>query len=123
VKAASRVQVLERSGREIVCIDFSRATPGDITATTAAAIPLIRTRPPGTVLTLTDATDIKISDLANRQIGEFMAGNKPYVRAAAVIGVSGLASAILATLRIVTGRQIATFADRETALRWLVEQT
>jgi hypothetical protein len=74
------------------------------------------------VLTLTDASDIKVSTLVNQRVSEFMTANKPYVRAAAVIGVSGLASAVLATLRIVTGRQIASFGGREAALRWLVEQ-
>lgn len=118
----TRAHVIRYSGKDVVFIDFSKATLEGIEAAIEAAIPLIRTRSPGSVLTLTDAGDITISTLANKRISEFMSANKPYVRASAVIGVSGLASAVLATLRIVTGRQIATFERREAALRWLVEQ-
>jgi len=114
-----RAHLIRQGDSEIVFIDFARAKSAELTQAIADATPLIRTRPEGTVLTLTDATEIGISKLTNAQIVEFVKGNKPYVKAAAVFGVSGLAAAILSTVRLLTGRELAAFTSREAALEWL----
>jgi hypothetical protein len=117
-----RARVINVAGKEVVSINFARGKDADIAKAIAEATPLIRTRPEGTVLTLTDATEIGISRLSNERVIAFVKANKPYVKAAAVYGVSGLATAILATIRVVTGRELAAFAEREEALRWLVSR-
>ncbi len=115
-------RVINEKGCRIVFISFARGTNADVAKVIEEATPLIRTRPEKSVLTLTDATEIGISKMANQQITQFLDGNKPYVKAAAVYGVSGLATAILATIRLITGRDLATFGSREEALEWLVSR-
>ncbi len=115
-----RARVIREMGLDIVFIDFARGKDDQIAKAIAEATPLIRERPEGSVLTLTDATEIGISKLANQEIVEFVKGNKPFVKAAAIFGVSGLAAAILATVRVLSGRELAAFASREKALEWLI---
>ena len=103
-------------------IDFSDARAEELDDTATDAAEIIRARPPRSVLTLTDVTGVAVNKATGRRIEEYLTGNKPYVRAAAVVGVSGIVSAILATMRLVTGRSISSFANHEEALDWLVRQ-
>jgi hypothetical protein len=86
----------------------------------AKSTPLIRGAEKASVLTLTDATNVVVKDVHTNELVEFVKGNKPYVKGAAVVGVSDLAGAILATTRILTGRQLKSFNSRLEALDWLV---
>jgi hypothetical protein len=50
----------------------------------------------------------------------FIKGNKPYVKAGAVIGLNGLQQIIYNGLMKLTGREIKSFASFESAKDWLV---
>lgn len=115
-----RAQIIEHVGKRIVFIDLSHAKVADISAAFGIAKPLIRSQPANSVLTLTNATGITIADAGNAQISMFLKTNKPFVKASAVYGATDLAKAILSTMRIITGRQVAAFDTREAAIRWLV---
>jgi hypothetical protein len=117
----TRVTLIQHAGKEIVFLDLANAKIADITAMIAEAAPVIRSRKPKSVLTLTDATNIAVAHFSNDEMSKFLSDNKPYVKAAAVIGLSSLARAVVSTLRIISGRQIAAFGERAAALRWLVE--
>lgn len=74
---------------------------------------------PRSLLTLTDVSHIVVREQSSRELVEFVRDNKPYVRAAAVVGVGGLTRSILATTNILTGRSIKAFDTRLKALQWL----
>jgi hypothetical protein len=114
-----RVKVIRFNSIDVVHINFSHARPEDLESVIAEAIPFVRSRPLNSVYTLTEATGVAISKLSNRKLQEFMEGNKPYVKAAAIFGLSSLGLAVLATLKLITGRAINAFATKDEALRWL----
>ena len=120
--AVSRVERIEHHGALIVCIDLTKASPAEVREAIGRAAPLIYTGQPGTVLTMTLATDVAITRDTVGDLREFLSANKPYVKAAAIVGASGLATAVLATLRLVTGRELATFSDVEEAKDWLASK-
>ncbi len=74
---------------------------------------------PNSLLTMTDVTRIIVREQSIHDLVAFVRQNKPYVRAAAVVGVSGLTRSILATTNILTGRAIKAFDTRLKALQWL----
>ena len=53
---------------------------------------------------------------------EYTAHNKPYVRAAAVVGLSGLQEIVYNVIIKLTGRNIATFSDIAVAKDFLANQ-
>ena len=119
---AGPVEVLQSGNNEIIYVNFSGAGPEQVEKIVRLASPVIRTRPEASVLTLTEVTAMPVSKLSTRHLEEFMTGNKPYVRAAAVFGLSSVARAILGTLSLFTGRRLNTFSSKKEALSWLASQ-
>ena len=53
---------------------------------------------------------------------DFIKGNKPYVKASAVVGLSGLQQILYNGLMKITGRDIKSFNSLQTAKDWLTEK-
>jgi hypothetical protein len=117
-----RVSFITHGGREILLLDFSGMKAAEAIAMIKHAMGVISSRPVNSLLTLTDVTEIRFNDDLSRKMKEFTAHNKPYVRAAAVVGVTGLKRIIYNAVIAFSRRNITTFDDRETAKRWLAEQ-
>jgi len=118
--AVERVTYVTHQGQRVLVIDISNGRGPEIAQVIRTAAPLIRRAEKNSVLTLTDVTNVIVRDIHASELVEFVKDNKPYVRAAAVVGVGDLAGAMLATTRILTGRQLKSFASRREALDWLV---
>lgn len=117
-----RVSFVNHGGKEILLLDFSHMKAAEAIAMIEHARGVISSRPENSLLTLTDVTDIRFNDDLSRVMKEFTAHNKPYVRAAAVVGVTGLKRIIYNAVIAFSRRNITTFDDREAAKRWLTEQ-
>lgn len=117
---SERVSYVSHQGKRILLIDISEGKGPDIQQVISQAAPLIRGSEKCSVLTLTNVTNVLIKDVHIDALVDFVKGNKPYVKGAAVTGVSDLAGAILATTRLLTGRQLKAFNSRQEALDWLV---
>ena len=52
---------------------------------------------------------------------QFSAHNKPYVKAAAVVGITGLKKIIFGAVMAFSRRNLESFEDMEQAKRWLVD--
>jgi hypothetical protein len=118
--AVERVSFLVHKGRQVLLLDLTRASVEEIATVISTARPLIHGAAPGSVLTLTDITEVAVRDASTSHLVAFMKENRPYVKAAAATGASDLARAILASVRILTGRQLNLFKTRQDALDWLV---
>jgi hypothetical protein len=118
--AFERLQFVIHQGQKVLVLDLTNGKKADIVDVIAKATPIVRSAELGSLLTLTDVTHVAVQDVGKTALIEFVAGNKPYVKAAAVTGVSDLAKAILATTRLLTGRAIMAFDSRKEALDWLV---
>jgi len=117
-----RVQFIHHRGAEILFLDFSRCSIEEASVLIEAAAAVIQSRPLQSLLTLTDVTDIRFDPQLSQRMKEFTAHNRPYVRAAAVLGVTGLKKILFEAVMIFSGRKLHTFATSEEAKSWLAEQ-
>ena len=114
-----RVTFINHNGKEILFVDFSNCKPGDVFLVIDEVKRTIRTRPENSVLTLTDVTNMRFDDRVSDQMKEYTAHNKPYVRAAAVVGVEGVKKVILNAVMLFSKRKFQTFDTIERAKNWL----
>ena len=117
-----RVKYIYYNGRQILFLDFSGCNVEDFPAIIKEAEKLIRDEPPNSVLTLTDVTGAKYNLEVTQALKEFAKGNKPFVKAGAVVGLDALKKIIYNSVMHFSGRNLLAFDDIEKAKDWLVAQ-
>jgi len=117
-----RVKYLYHNGRPILFLDFSGCNVEDFHISIKEAEKLIRAEPPNSILTLTDVTGAKYNLEVTKALKEFAIGNKPFVKAGAVVGLDALKKIIYNSIMHVSGRNLLAFDNIEKAKDWLVEQ-
>ena len=115
-----RVRFIQHKGKEILFLDFSQCKPDEALAVIEQSKAVIRKKPEHSLLTLTDVTDLRFNDTLSHQMKEFTAHNKPYVRAAAVVGITGLKKILFGAVIAFSKRKIHAFDSIEQAKEWLV---
>jgi hypothetical protein len=123
-EAGKRVHVLSHRGVEILQLDFAdvRRTDEALDAI-AEARGAITTRAPNSVRTLTVVHNSLFNVEIARALWRLARADKRYVRAAAVVGVTGMQEVVLNLVSRMSRREFATFGDMEAAKDWLAEQT
>jgi hypothetical protein len=116
----SRAGVINHKGKEIVFLDFSDCPVEEAESVINAAKPIIREKPEKTVLTLTYTDGGKFDSDIISSLKEFTRGNEPYVKAAAVVGITGLQKIVLDAVSFFSRREFATFDDMEEAKDYLI---
>jgi len=117
-----RITFITHGGKDILLLDFSRLKANEVLQLIDPAKAVISGKPEKSILTLTDVTDLTFNSEVSERMKEFTAHNKPYVRASAIVGVTGLKRIIYNAVIAFSQRQIATFGDREAAKSWLAQQ-
>jgi len=104
-------------------MDFSKlANTEEIKSVISESVRHIRVQPKESLLTLTIIEDMHFSNEIKDLFSEFMKGNKPYVKAGAVVGLSGLQQIVYNGLMKITGRDIRSFSNELIAKDWLVRE-
>ncbi len=116
---SERVKFIEHNRKEILLLDFSNSDTDQVLKIIEQAKRVIRTKPEKSVLTLTDVTNARFNDEVGKGLKEFTLLNKPYVRAAAVVGVTGLKRIIFGAVVAFSKRRLEAFDSREQAKSWL----
>lgn len=117
----TRYQTMVHGGKIIFCMDFSDLKGiEEIKGVIDNSIKYIRSQPPGSVLALTNIRDMHFSNEIRDEFNVFVKGNKPYIKASAVVGLSGLQQIVYNGLMKITGRDIKSFNTIEEAKAWLV---
>lgn len=121
--SSDRIRWVEHKGKRILLHDFSHITnPFDVLPAVEASRAIVAVQPKGSLLTLTDVTGSRF----NKEIVDALKGlanhNKPFVKAGAVVGLSGLQRVVYVAITQFTGRRLPTFDTAEQAMDWLVEQ-
>jgi hypothetical protein len=114
-----RVSFIKHREKEILFLDFSNSQPHEVLQTIEDAKQLIKARPERSLLTLTDVTNARFNEQVGDQLKQFTAHNKPYVKAGAVVGVTGLKRIIFSAVVTFSRRNLETFDDLEQAKHWL----
>lgn len=116
-----RVRFITHEGKDILFLNFSNCKADEVVTTIHHAKQIISSRPENSLLTLTDVTDARFNEEVGQSMKEFTAHNKPYVKASAVVGITGLKRIIFSAVVRFSQRNITAFDDIEEAKSWLVK--
>jgi hypothetical protein len=108
------------AGRPFFRLDLSGfRRPGDGMAVLANAKIPPQYQQPKSVLTLADVSDSAFDSAVKERLRDVLDHNKPYVLAAALLGVTGLQRVMYTALMRITGRNSRIFSTETDALAWL----
>jgi hypothetical protein len=115
-----RVRFIEHNGQRVLLADYSGpVSEEEGLAAIAECMRVAALQPPKSLLIVTDVTGAIFNTRVVQALKDVAAHNGPYVRRAAVVGVSGLQKVIYQAVLRVTKREIPAFATREEALDWV----
>ena len=115
-----RVRFIEHNGQQVLLADYSGpATEEEGLAAIARCMRIAALQPPKSLLLVTDVTGAAFNSRLVQALKEQATHNGPYVRRAAVVGVSGLQKVIYQAVLRVAKRDIPAFATRQEALDWV----
>ncbi len=119
-----KLEILQHEGKEIYFMDFSgMKDENEIQALIAEGKRHIRTKAPNSVYSLTNIEEMHFSTEIKDLFTDFIKGNKSYIKASAVLGVSGLRQIVFNGVMKITGREIRLFDNAEVAKKWLVSHS
>lgn len=120
--SATRVIFLDDGPKRILHLNFSNAKVQDVLMAIDHAMPIIASHAPESLLILTDVSDARFDTEVGNRLKEFTSHNKPYVRASAVIGVTGLKKIMFDAINRFSGRNLRAFDNKHEAISWLHTQ-
>jgi hypothetical protein len=118
-----RVQIIQHQGKKILYIDFTSLDSVDLISSVLQEVKTyVHAQPPFSVYSLVNVEGMHFNNKVKEMFTEVVKSNKPYVKASAVIGVSGLLQIMFNGLMKITGREVKSFNSLELAKNWLVSQ-
>jgi hypothetical protein len=120
-RVGGSARFIEHQGRRVLFIDFSgirdRSTAFHAIDEVQA---LVATQPEGSLLTLTAVGGSVFDPEIVQALKALAVHNRPFVKAAAVVGLSGLQRVVYAAVMLCSGRDVPAFRDIAEAKDWLV---
>jgi hypothetical protein len=116
-----RVKFIIHKWRQILLLDGSHCSIDEAIKTIDEAKEVIRSQPKSSLLIVTDVTGAKYDLELIEKLKKFTSGNKPYVKASAIVGLDGLQKVAYNAVTLFSKRTIPVFADIEKAKDWLIE--
>jgi hypothetical protein len=81
---------------------------------------LIAHKPPNSVLMLTNVENSNFDTDVAAALKEYTAHNRKFVKRSAIVGIKGLQIPLLNALNWLTGRNMRSFTDEQSAKDWLI---
>ena len=104
-------------------MDFSNIrTKEEITELIEFSKKQIRTQPPNSLYTLTTIANMHFNNEIRDLFTDFVKGNKPYVKAGSVVGISGMQTIVYNAVMRISGRNLKALGTIEQAKDWLASQ-
>ncbi len=117
------VQFVKHKGKDILIVDVSHTeNTEERVEILERGGEIIRTLAPKSALVLTNVSDVAYDITSVEAMKNYASGNTPYMKASAVVGVTGMKKVILQSVVRITGRNIQSFDEVKKALDWLAEQ-
>ena len=120
------ITTLTHKGKPILYLNFSYGDMLDkrqeVLSLIEEAKSYIAKQTPHSLLTLTNVTGLRFSMELVNTIKEFSIHNQPFVKAASIVGITGIQKIAYDTVIRITKRNIPVFPSVEEAMDWLVEQ-
>ena len=118
-----RVRWIEHKGKRILFEDMSGLqNPTDIYAVSDASTALVCEQPNSSVLMITDVTGARYNPSVINRLKENTKLTNPYMKAYAVLGITGLTRIVLQSVVRFTGQDSRACSSLEEAKEWLVQQ-
>lgn len=115
-----RIRSERHKGKQVVVVDCSGLGAADYPAVMRKGMAFIAALPKGQVLLATLVAGTRFGVGATEDVKTYSAHIRPYVKASAVVGMSGLQKVIFATARPFLHQNLQAFDDLEKAKDWLV---
>ena len=118
-----RVHFIKHNGATILKVDLSNpSSVGESLAAIKQSKAIVGAQPPKSPLILTDVTGTTFNTAAVDEMKNYSAFNTPFVKASAVLGLSGIKKIIYDAVVKVIGRAVPSFDTEAAALDWLARQ-
>lgn len=117
-----RVELIVYQGRQFLFIDATDCQVNEVLEIIAEVKNLMAHQHKQLMLTLTIVTGARYDSGVTEALKELAKNNKPYVKAAAVVGLTQLQKAILNSVSKYSDRHFEAFDDLQKAKDWLVKQ-
>ena len=117
----ARTRFINHQGKQLLFIDFSNVNHEQAVAEAAAAKDIVRTQAKNSLLVLTDIGGAAFEPKVVQLMKDFTDFNRPYVRASAVVGATGLRRALVYAVSTFVKRELRVFDSVEEAKDWLVK--
>ncbi|MCP4653076.1 MAG: hypothetical protein GY858_06820 [Candidatus Omnitrophica bacterium] len=118
----AEVRFITHKGEEILYVDWSDSNSEEVLSLIKEARALIDARLKGSILTLTNVTNVNLDPDAIRAVQLFTRDNKDYVAAAALVGITEIQKIILEGVAKFSERNFKVFKALDEAKDWLVAQ-
>ena len=116
---ARQTGFFEHQGKRIYLLDLEALPAEQVIGLVESVAREVRAQPPGSILSLTHVKGAVVTAAVVERLRWLAAGNRPYVKAAAVAGLSPAQKIVFNVLRTFTGREFRLFKTFEEARDWL----
>lgn len=118
-----RTRFTEHQGRRILLLDYAGVRdPEDALRSIQHSKTVVAGQPRASLLVMTVVRDARYNAAVLQGMKELAAHNAPYVKASAVVGMSGLHRIAYQAVILFSNRNIKVFDHESEALDWLVTQ-
>ncbi len=123
IKPMNRTQSITFKGKSIFFMDYTGLkSEVEIKAVIEEAKLFIRKQPLGSTISLANIDQMHFNNQIKDLFMDLVKGNKPYMKASAIVGVSGLKQILFNGIMKMTGRDVKSFNDENQAKEWLIAQ-
>jgi len=111
----------EEFGKEIFVLNFDYEAIEEAVPLIEECAEQVRKRPLNSVLTLTIVSKGKFNPALVDYLKDLTKGNAPFVRKAAVVGISGLYKVVITAISIFSKREFRLFDSKNEAIAYLLQ--
>jgi hypothetical protein len=113
---------INHNNKSITIMDYSKCSKEELLNRVNEVIDWTSKQPKNSLLTLTDVTDQHFDRETVDAFKKLALHNKPFAKAGAIVGITGLLKIAYSTIMKFSGRNMPLFNTRNEALDWLAEQ-
>jgi hypothetical protein len=118
-----RTRFIEHQGTRILLLDYAGVRdPDEALRDIRHSRTVVAAQPPGSLLVMTVVRDARYNAAVLQGMKDLAAHNAPYVRASAVVGMSGLHRIAYQAVILFSKRNIKVFDQEREALAWIFTQ-
>lgn len=113
-------QIVIHKGKQVYYMDFSNVKlDNDVVSIIDKSKRYIHSQSSKSVLALTNIEGMHFNNEIKSKFSDFIKSNEPYIKASAVVGLSGLQRIVYSGITKLTGRNVKAFGSSEQAIDWL----